>query len=103
MDENQQPSITQKRGRLFSGTRGAGRRGQSRELFNFGAGESSASAADKNNTSFTIPLTTKWTTEKICGTKTTSKKPWKLSHKSTSRKVPHSLEEVFLIHDPVSK
>ena len=85
MDENQQPSITQTRGRLFSSTRGVGRRGQSRELFNFGAGESSASAADKNNTSFAIPLTAKWTTEKIWGTKTTSKKPWKLPHKSTSR------------------
>ena len=65
MDENQQPSITQKRGRLFSTTRGGGRRGQSRELFNFGVGESSASAADKNNTSFAIPLTTKWTIEEI--------------------------------------
>ena len=103
MDENQQPFITQKRGRLFSTTRGGGRRGQSRELFNFGAGESSASAADKNNTSFAIPLTTKWTIEEIWGTKTTSKKPCKLPHKSTSGKVSHSLKEVFLIPDPSIK
>ena len=32
MDENQQPSVTQELGRLFSGIRGRGRRGESSEL-----------------------------------------------------------------------
>ena len=57
MDENQQPSIT--RGRLFPSIRDRGRRGESSELLRVGAGESSASATDTNNTSFTRRSTTK--------------------------------------------
>ena len=52
MDENQQPSVTQELGRLFPNKRGRGRRGESSELLRVGAGESSASATDRNNTKF---------------------------------------------------
>ena len=51
MDENQQPSVTQELERLFCSTRSRGRRGEIRELLGVGAGESSASATDTNNTS----------------------------------------------------
>ena len=75
IDVNQQPSVTQELGRLFSRIRGGGRRGESSELLRVGAGESSASATDTNNTSF-ARSTTKWTTEKIWGSKATSKNQW---------------------------
>ena len=61
MDKNQQPSVTQELGRLFTGIRGRGRRGESSELIRVGAGESSDSATDTNNTSFTTRATTKRT------------------------------------------
>ena len=63
VDENQQPSVTQKLGRLFPSTRVGGRRGESRELFRVGAVESSASATDTNNTSFATRSTIKRTIE----------------------------------------
>ena len=84
MDENQQPSVTQELGKLFPSIRGGGRRGESSELLRVGAGESSASATDTNNTSFATRSTTKRTIEEICGSKATSKKPLKsMSHKTT--------------------
>ena len=52
MDENQQPSVTKELGRLFPVIRGGERTGESSELLRVGAGESSASATDTNNTSF---------------------------------------------------
>ena len=89
MDENQQPSVTQELGRLFPSIRGRGRRGESSELLRVGAGESSASATDTNNTSFATRSTTKRTIEEIWGLKATSKKPLKsMSHKTTSGKLP---------------
>ena len=89
MDENQQPSVTQELGRLFPSIRGRGRRGESSELLRVGAGESSASATDTNNTSFAARSTTKRTIEKILGSKATSKKPRKsMLHKTTSGKTP---------------
>ena len=51
MDKNQQPFVPHELGRLPS-TRGRGRRDESRELLRVGAGESSAAAADTNETSF---------------------------------------------------
>ena len=65
MDENQQPSVLQELGRLFLSTRGGGERGESREFLRVGAGESSASATDTNNTSFVTQSTTKRTIEEI--------------------------------------
>ena len=65
MDENQQPSVTQELGRLFPSIRGRGRRGESSELLRVGAGESSASATDRNNTSFATRSATKRTIEEI--------------------------------------
>ena len=66
MDENQQPSVTQELGRLlFPSTKGRGRRDESSELLRVGAGESSASATDTNNTSFAARSTTKRTIEEI--------------------------------------
>ena len=89
MDENQQPSVTQELGRLFPSIRGRGRRGESSELLRVGAGESSASATDTNNTSFATRSTTKRTIEEIWGSKATSMKPLKsMSHKTTSGKTP---------------
>ena len=82
MDENQQPSVTQGLGRLFSSISG-----ENTELLRVGAGESSASATDTNNTSFATQSTTKQAIEKIWGSKATSKKPQKsMSHKATSEK-----------------
>ena len=73
IDENQQPSVTQELGWLFPSIRGGGRRGASSKLLRVGAAESSASATDTSNT--------KRTTEKIWGSKATSKKPLKsISH-----------------------
>ena len=63
--------------RLFLSIRGRGRRGESSELLRVGAGESSASATDTNNTSFTTRSTTKCTIEETLASKTTSKKPLK--------------------------
>ena len=88
-DKNQQPSVTKELGRLFPSIRGRGRRGESSELHGVGAGESSASATDTNNTSFATRSTTKRTIEEIWGSKATSKKPLKsISHKTTSGKTP---------------
>ena len=75
MYENQQPSVTQKLGRLFPSIRGRGRRRESSELLRVGAGESSASATDTNNTSFAARSITKRTIEEIWGSKATSMKP----------------------------
>ena len=89
MNESQQPSVTQELGRLFPSIRGRGRRGESSELLRVGAGESSVSAADANNTSFATRSTTKRTIEEIGGSKATSKKPLKfMSPKTTSGKTP---------------
>ena len=89
MDENQQPSVTQELGRLFRSIRGRGRRGESSELLRVGAGESSVSATDTNNTSFATRSTIKRTIEGIWRSKATSKKPLKsMSHKTTSGKSP---------------
>ena len=57
MDENQQPFVTQELGRLFPSIRGRGMRGESSELLRVGAGESSASATDTNNTTFSTRST----------------------------------------------
>ena len=82
MHENQQPSVTQELGRLFPSKRGRRRRGESSELLRVGAGESSASATDTNNTSFA-----RRTIEEIWESKARSKKPQKsMSQKATSRK-----------------
>ena len=59
MDKNQQPSVMQELGRHFPSIRGGGRRDESSELLRAGAGESSASATDTNNTSFATWSTTK--------------------------------------------
>ena len=88
MDENQQPSVTQELGRLFPSIRGRGRRGESSELLRVGAGESSASATDTNNTSFATRSTTKWTIEEIWGSKATSKKPSLCHIKQPQVKLP---------------
>ena len=64
MDENQQPSVTQELGRLFPSIRGGGGRGENSELLRVGAGESSASATDTNNTSFCSMVYLKRTMEK---------------------------------------
>ena len=87
MNENQQPSVTQELGRLFPSIRGRGRRGESSEPPRVGAGESSVSATDTNNTSFATQSTTKRTIKEIWGSKATSKKPLKsTSHKATPGK-----------------
>ena len=65
VDENQQPSVTQDLGRLFPSIRGRERRRQSSELLKVGAGKSSASATDTNNTSFAKQSTTKRTIAEI--------------------------------------
>ena len=90
VSENHQPSVTQELGRLFPSIRGRWRRGESSELLlRVGAGESSASATDTNNTSFATRSTTKRTIEEIWGSKATSKKPPKsMSPKTTSGKTP---------------
>ena len=90
MNESQQPSVTQELGRLFPSIGGRGRRGESSELLlRVGAGESSASATDTNNTSFATRPTRKRTIEEIWGSKASSKKPPKsMSHKTTSGKTP---------------
>ena len=89
IDENREPSVIQKLGRLFPTIRGGGRRGESSELLRVAAGESYASATDTDNISFATRPTTKWTIKKIWGSKATSKKRWKsMSHKTTSGKTP---------------
>ena len=67
MSENQQPSVTQELGRLFPSIRGRGSRGENSKLLRVGAGKSSASATDTNNTSVSRRSTTKWTTYEIWG------------------------------------
>ena len=87
MDKNQQPSVTQELGRLFPNIRGRVRRSESSEFHEVGAGESSASATDTNNTSFATRSTRKRTIEEIWGSKATSKKPLKSkSHKTNAGK-----------------
>ena len=84
MDENQQPSLTQELRRLFPSIRSGGRKGRIGELVKggVGAGESSASATDTNDTSFE-----RRTIEEIWESKGRSKKPQKsMSQKATSRK-----------------
>ena len=78
---------------MFPSIRGRRRRGESSEfLFRVGAGESSASATDANNTSFATWSTRKRTIEEIWGLKASSKKPLKsMSHKKTSGKLPVNL------------
>ena len=96
MDENQQPSGTKELGRLFPSTRGGERRGESRELFSVGAGESSASATHENNTSFATRSTTKRTIEEIWGSRATSKKPLNsMSLKTTLGKTPSRFAILF--------
>ena len=86
MDKTQKPSVREELGRLFPSIRGGGRRGESSELLRVGAGESSASATDTNN-SFATRSNTKRKIEEIWGSKATSKKPLKsMSHKTTSGK-----------------
>ena len=83
--------------RLLTSTRGGGRRGGRTELLRVGAGESSASATDTNNTSFATWSTTKRMIAEIWGSKTTSKKPWKsVLHKTTSGNT--SSKFAFLFH-----
>ena len=85
MDEKQQLSVT--RGKLFPSIGDRGRRGEKNELLRVGAGESSASATDINNTSSAIRPTTKRKIEEIWGSKATSKNPLKsMSLKITSGK-----------------
>ena len=87
IDENQQSSVTQELGRLLPNIRGGGRRGESSKLFRVGAGESSASATNTNNTSFATRSTIKRKIEKIWRSKATSKKPRKsMSNKTTPGK-----------------
>ena len=74
MNESQQPSVTQELRRLFPSIRGRGRRGESSELLRVGAGESSASATDTNNTSFATQSTRKRMIEEIWESKASSKK-----------------------------
>ena len=89
MDENQQTSVIQELGRLFSTIRSRERRGESTDLLRVGVGESSGSATETNNISFATRSTTKRTIEEIWGSKATSKKPLKsMSHKTTSGKTP---------------
>ena len=89
MNENQQPSVTQELGILFPSKRGRGSRGESSKLLRVGAGKSSASATDTNNTSFARRSNTKRTADEIWGSKATSKKPLKsMSHKTTLAKTP---------------
>ena len=96
IDENQQPSVTQELGRLFPSTRGGERRGESRELFRVGAGESSALLTDTKSTSFSIWSTIKQTVEEILGSKATLKKPWNsITHKTTSGKTPSKFAILF--------
>ena len=71
MYENQQPSVTQELGRLLPSTRGRGRRVEGSEFLRVGAGESSASATDTNNTSFATRSTAKQMIEEIWGSKAT--------------------------------
>ena len=101
MDQNQEPSVTQELGRLFPSIRDRGRRGGSSELLRVGAGESSASATDTNNTSFTTRSSTKRTIEEIRGSKATSKEPLKsVSHKTSSGKLSVNLL-CFFVQNPV--
>ena len=69
MDENQQPSATQELERLLPSIRGRGRRDESIEFLRVGAGESSASATDVNNTSFATQSDIKRRIEEIWGQK----------------------------------
>ena len=59
--------FTQELERLFPSIRGRRRRGESSELLRVGAGKSSASATDTNDTSFATRFTAKRTIEEIWG------------------------------------
>ena len=103
MDENQQTSITQELGRLLPSIRSREKRGETSELLKVGAGESSASATDTNNTSFAKRSTTKRTIEEIWGSKATSKKPLKsISHKATSGKIPSNFAILSRVNPMIS-
>ena len=71
IDENQQPSPTQKLGRLLSSTRGRGREVKAESFLGL-TGESTVSATDTNNTNFATGSTTKQMIEEIWGSKATS-------------------------------
>ena len=71
IDENQQPSPTQKLGRLLSSTRGRGREVKAESFLGL-TGESTVSATDTNNTNFATGSTTKQMIEEIWGPKSTS-------------------------------
>ena len=74
MNKSQQPAVTQELGKLFPSIRGRRSRGESSELlFRVGAGKSSASATDTNNTSFATRSTRKRAIEDIWGSKASSK------------------------------
>ena len=64
MDGNQQPSVQQELERLFLGTKGGGKGGESRELYRVGASELSTTTAD-TNTSFATPSMTERTIAEI--------------------------------------
>ena len=68
-DESHQPSAQQELERLFPGTRGRGRVGESRELHRVGAGELSAFTTTDTNTSFATSSTAKRMIAKIWGAK----------------------------------
>ena len=98
MDENEQRSVTQELGRLFPSIRSRGKRCESSELLRVGAGKSTVSVTDTNNTSFATRSTTKQSIEVIWGSKTTSKKQLKsMSQKTTTGKTPSK----FAIVSPV--
>ena len=85
---------------MLTSTRGGGRRDETRELHRVGAGESSASTGDTNNTSFAKPSTTKRKIAETWGIKSNIKKTSEsMSHKTTSGKVSHIVKEVLLIPD----
>ena len=65
MDENLQPFVHQELERLFTGTRRAGRRGESRELDRIHAGKSSVLTTTDTDISFATPSTTKRTIAEI--------------------------------------
>ena len=67
MDEKQQPSVQQELEKLFSGTRGGGRAGESRDLHRVVVDESSASTTSDISTSFATSSTTKWTVAEMWG------------------------------------
>ena len=70
MDEKQQSSVQRELERLFPSTRGGGRGGANRELYEVGAGDLSASKTTGTNTSFATRSTTKQTIAEVWVLKT---------------------------------